>query len=211
MKKNPKQTVALNKTKPKQHKTALAKKTVIITRYKCTKPYGLPGRKGDKMWGRSFPSMVASIADCIFQGTMWQGSFLLLTMWQKKRTNEKNNPQQLNLNDNKTLSSLNNNQWETRAKKKKKPKKKLGELLVSKTSQMLLSHLLCATGQSLSGWWQVHWQWQLELGQQLELVDCRVQESHFSWCGCLEQLQWKKSKDNVLPSSRDRDVLSNCG
>lgn len=125
MKKNPKQTVALNKTKPKQHKTALAKKTVIITRYKCTKPYGLPGRKGNKMWGRSFPSMVASIADCIFQGTMWQGSLLLLTMWQKKRTNEKNNPQQLNLNDNKTLSSLNNNQWETRAKKKKNQKRNL--------------------------------------------------------------------------------------
>lgn len=92
---------------------------------------------------------------------------------------KKTNPKQLNHCDNKTPFSPNNNQWETSGKKNKIKRKKHVELLLSKTSQMLLSSLLCATGQGLSQWWQVHRQWKLERAQQLELVDCGCRSASF--------------------------------
>lgn len=160
------------------------------------------------MWGSSSPSMVASVADWIVQGTktMWQRSCLLLTVWQRERTNEKNNPQQLNLHDNKTPSSPNNDQWETRGKKN--PKKKPGELLVSKCWWAVCSvppdtrsfpvvedPLTVAAGtRSAPGTGGL-----CDTGVPLFLV-------WLSWVAAAK----KKSKDTVVPSPRDSAALSGC-
>lgn len=107
------------------------------------------GGKKTRWQRNSCPDILASIEDHVVQGTK--------TSWWRKpfwpcsgeRTKGKKTPQHLKLCDYKSSSSPNNNQWGTRTKQKRN--------LDSKSSQMLLIHLLHIT------WQQLHQQWQLEL------------------------------------------------
>lgn len=181
------------------------KKPVIITRYKGTKSHGLPGKKRKQDVGKLLPQYCSHLGWLHCPGD------------KDKMAEKPPSPDHVGERENKlkktthsNWSSMttelplpsNNNQWETRPKKKKP-----GELLLSKTSQMLLSHLLCATGQSLS---HLHRQCQLELVQQLELVEFGVQESHSSWHCCLEWLQWKKSP-KIMSSPAPEMGVAFCG
>lgn len=107
------------------------------------------GGKKTRWQRNSCPDILASIEDHVVQGTK--------TSWWRKpfwpcsgeRTKGKKTPQHLKLCDYKSSSSPNNNQWGTRTKQKRN--------LDSKSSQMLLIHLLHIT------WQQLHQQWRLEL------------------------------------------------